>query len=606
MLYIHNQLLEITRSIPHLHRISVLIVILITLLMLVTEVISLEATAIASVSAMALIFAIFPLNDGTLFQGVFLGFSNSSLISIVCLSIVGQGLFHTGVLDSVSNLFIRISKINKRSALISMFIGVYLISGYFNNIPTVMLFIPIVMEVSKALKISHSKILLPLAYISTLGGMTTLIGSGTNILVHTSLRNLGLSGFSFYQTFIPAVILGAVGIVYLAIFSAKILPNNSAQEEKSQDSLFIIEFNVENNKLLMDLQLEDSCFSSFSSVEILNNNSRTIRQNDTLQIVGKQQDIIKFLTSYNVHHYLLDNNLNNDTGPEIVETLVSSQSSYRGKKISSVLHHMSTGLNLLGIKDSHLVNQNEMNKGQVSKSIVDKTMQVGDHILLVGYEKQIKDIRENSDLVLLEYTRKIFTSNRHYPIAIIIFLIMISSIITQVLSTEVASFVGASMMIVFKCLPLKFAKKAIDFKIVSLVVCALAMANGLDITGTDDWIANIIVNYLPKNNPLLAVSLLFLIVAFFTNILTNHACAVLFTPIAVSIAKDLHVDPMIFAMSVVLGANASFVTPFSHPTNLLVMTPGGYKFKDYFKLGFPLIIILAISFVFLLKFCYKL
>jgi di/tricarboxylate transporter len=192
------------------------------------------------------------------------------------------------------------------------------------------------------------------------------------------------------------------------------------------------------------------------------------------------------------------------------------------------------------------------------------------------------------------------------PIALLIFLATIGSAALGFLPIPVAAIAGAMGMIATGCLNMRQALRALDRKIYLLVGAALALGTALQVTGGAQAMADVLTIMPYADRPIVMASMLFILVAITTNLLTNNACAILYTPIAMSLAANMNVDPLIFAVVVVMGANCSFASPIGYQTNLMVMGPGNYKFADFMKAGIPLMIIMWITFTLICKFYYGL
>ena len=240
-------------------------------------------------------------------------------------------------------------------------------------------------------------------------------------------------------------------------------------------------------------------------------------------------------------------------------------------------------------------------------------LEAGDVLLVAGKHSRINSLRKNPDFIVLSGSKKDLPVPGKAPIAIFIFLATISSAAMGLLTIPVAAFTGAVAMIATGCLNIRQATRAIDRKIFLLVGSMLALGAALQATGGANFISGLILAAPFADSPLLLAALLFVIVAITTNILTNNACAILFTPIAMELAHSVSV-PMdfpyemtyIFAITVIFGANCSFASPIGYQTNLLVMGPGQYKFRDFIKAGIPVVITIWITYIMILKFYFGL
>ena len=223
-------------------------------------------------------------------------------------------------------------------------------------------------------------------------------------------------------------------------------------------------------------------------------------------------------------------------------------------------------------------------------------LDAGDVLLLQGKREGLARLRANKDVLLMEWSTLELRAYRHAPQATIIFIAVVTVSAAGLIPISAAAIGGAAMMIASGALNIRQAARAIDRQIILVGAAALSLTTALTATGGATYIVNGMLAVLDGFGPAWVLSIFFLIVAIFTNLLSNQACAVIFTPIAIGLATSLGVDPMIFIIAVILAANCSFATPIGYVTNMLVMTPGRYSFTDFMRAGIPLIIILWIGF----------
>ena len=233
-------------------------------------------------------------------------------------------------------------------------------------------------------------------------------------------------------------------------------------------------------------------------------------------------------------------------------------------------------------------------------------LQAGDVLLLFGYVPQIEAMRDNHDLLLLDWATQDLPDIRRANIARVIFAAVIFSAVFGLLDIVQAAFAGATLMIATRCLNLRQAIRAMNSKIFMLIGAAFAMGIALENTGGAQYIAAHVVSTLQGYGPQVLIAGLFLLIAVMTNLLSNAATAILFTPIAINVANQTGIDPKILVLTVLFAANCSFATPIAYQTNLLVMGPGHYKFSDFMRFGIPLILVIWISYVLMLPFVFTL
>ena len=288
----------------------------------------------------------------------------------------------------------------------------------------------------------------------------------------------------------------------------------------------------------------------------------------------------------------------------LAKVMITPASRMVDMSIDHVSFHKRFGVIVLGIQRRARVVRRRL--GRIR-------LEAGDVLLVAGKNSRIKNLRRNPDFIVLSGSRRDLPVPGKAPMAMSIFMATIGSAAMGFLTIPAAAFAGAVAMIWTGCLNIRQATRAIDRKIFLLVGSMLALGTALQVTGGADFIAKLILAAPFAHSPLLVAALLFIIVAITTNILTNNACAILFTPIALNIANNLQVWAdvnydltFVFAVTVVFAANCSFASPIGYQTNLLVMGPGQYKFRDFIKAGMPLVVVLWITYIFIAKYYFGL
>ena len=226
----------------------------------------------------------------------------------------------------------------------------------------------------------------------------------------------------------------------------------------------------------------------------------------------------------------------------------------------------------------------------------DIRLEAGDVLLILGPRRRIERLRGNPDVILLEWSARDLPAIEYARRALGIFALVVVAAASGLVPVVVAAVAGAAAMIASGCLNIHQAQRAIDRRVMLLVWAALAMATAMQATGGASYLAHILIATLAGAPTPIVLAAFFLLVAVFTNVLSNNATAVLFTPIAIGIAANLGVDPTAFVFAVVFGANCSFASPIGYQTNLLVMGPGHYRFADYARAGLPLIVLVWLTF----------
>jgi len=557
------------------------------------------------------------------------GFANPALVAVLALLVMGQAIVQTDALRPLTRLFLRA---DEKWAMMSMFLILFLVmslSAFMNNTPLVILAIPILQALTKAADVPDSRIMIPLSFAAILGGMTTLVGSSTNMLVSGAMQDLGYEAFDFFQFIIPGSILAAVGFVYVVTILPKLMPNRGSFKDQlvGAEKEFIAELDIGKDSKLIGQECVNGVFPSLEGMKIrlIQRSGHLIlppfegyqiHEGDIIIVATTKESLGNLLTMY--PGYLLSEeeekiilNKKEDTvetevedGAQadleekvadtrmLAEIMITPASRLIDMSIDHAGFHRQFGAVVLGIQRRARVVRRRL--GRIR-------LEAGDVLLIAGKKADIEDMRYSQDLIVLSGSKKELVVPKKAPVAGGIMIGTIGLAAFGVLSIPVAALAGAVLMIATDCLNVRQATRAIDRKIFLLVGAMLALGQSLQITRGDEFIADSLLSLEFIDTPFAMLSLLFIVVAICTNILSNNACAILFTPIAAGIAVNMGVDPYIFAVSVLFAANCSFASPIGYKTNLLVMGPGHYRFRDFIKGGVPLVILLWGVYMVLLK-----
>tara|TARA_B100001540_G_C15786697_1_gene633543 strand:- start:282 stop:2000 length:1719 start_codon:yes stop_codon:yes gene_type:complete len=537
-----------------------------------------------------------------------LGFANSALLAVLALLVMGQGMVSAGVIDKVAHVVLRLSGSRGWIAVLFILLVVLVISGFLNNIPVVVIFIPIMDAIASKFYATPSKIMMPLSFAAVLGGMTTLIGSGTNLLVSGTLEDMGQDPFSFFQFTLPGLVLAFVGFLFVFFILPRLLPNRSSNTEefvKNSNVSFLSEITVSEGSLLVDLKSETGIFGAYPDLIL-----RVIERGDDVflppfediklkvgdvLVVTATREALEEAISHDPN--LLIPRLQDEANEEVekwnegdrvlVEVMVRPDSNLVQQTLSSFQFRQKFNCVVLGIE-----RRSRRLKTRISKIPIIE----GDVLLIQGQTNDIKLLRNSSELVVLEWSSQVLPKLENAKKALIIFFLSIGAAVLGYLPIMLASLCGAVAMVLSGVLNIKTALKAVDTKIFTMIPAALAMGLAMQGTGGAKFLSSNLIFFLGDESPYLMLSFFFLLVAIISNLISAKAAAVLFTPIAVGISQGLGVPVEPFAVAVIFAANCAIATPMGYQTSLLVMGPGHYTFGDFARGGIPLIIILWITF----------
>nr|WP_286175598.1 SLC13 family permease [Labrenzia sp. CE80] len=588
------------------------LVLVSTVVLYATERYSIEVIALGSVVAFMAIFTIFPVEvDGAqIVPADFLvGFSNSALITVICLLIIGQGLFQTDALEYPAKMIVRWSRGRSHMATVPVLLAVAVLSAFLNNTPVVVMFLPILSAVAATMGQSSSRVLMPLSFIAILGGMTTLIGSSTNLLVANFAAQTSDIRLSFFSFTAIGLLMAGTGAIYVLFLMPRLLKPRKTMADEIQGASgkqFIAQINITYGHPLVGVESVSGMFPALKdmTVRLVQRGEKpllppfenvVLSPGDTVIVAATRTALANALSR---RQPLLDTETTGQTDNSEVtgtppgsmtlsEVVIAPASRLMGRTLLQSGFHAETGCVVMGIQRRSRMPRMAMN---------DMRLEAGDVLLVAASAEQIARLRGNRDVLLLDWSTAEVPRRVYAPRALAIFGVVVGLAAFGLVPIVAAATAGTFAMVASGCLNIRQAMRAIDSRIFMLVGASLAGAVALQATGGASFIATGLVELLDGSSPSVMLSALFLIVMILTNFLSNNAAAVLFTPIAVDIANQTGQPPEAFIVCLIFAANCSFATPIGYQTNLIVMGPGHYRFSDFLRAGTPLAILLWLTF----------
>jgi len=576
-----------------------------------TEKVPLEVTSLAVLCGLLALFYLVPVpdvNGQNRLDAVRLlsGFANPALIAVLALLVVGEALERTGALDRGAALVLTAGQGNFFGTMLLSLSAILVVSAFLNNIPVVVIFIPIMQAVAIRLGRRPSRLMMPLSFAAMLGGMTTLIGSSTNLLVSSGLVQLGEAPFGFFDFTVPGMVLAAAGLVYLLVVAPYLLPDHEDMAASlTRDSRrFIAQFTVTPESRLNDATFENGVLSAIPDVMILMVQrgehaflppfgSVRLEPDDVLIVAATRDALAGLVKAYPqaLHPRLPDEPEANGRwtvgGQLLAEAMIKPGSGMIGRTLEEVGFRYRYHCIVIGIqRRSHLLRQR----------ITEIRLEAGDELLLQAGAEDLRGLRGNHDVLLMEWSAENIPATHHAKRAGLIFLGVVGLAATGLMPIAITAMTGAVAMVATGVIGVRDAMRALDRQLVFLIAAALALGAALQETGGANFLAETLLIVLGDSSVPVVLSAFFLLVALLSNVLSTKATAVLFTPIAVGVAHAVNAPVEPFAVAVVFAANCSFASPVGYQTNLLVMGPGHYRFADFVRAGFPLILLLWVVF----------
>lgn len=534
------------------------------------------------------------------------GFGNAGLISIAVLFVVVAGLVKTGAI-TIARQVIGSPKTTSQ-ALLRLFAPVMGASAFLNNTPVVAMFMPVIDDLCKRTGLSPSRLYLPMVYIATFGGVCTLVGTSTNLIVAGLLKesvfNIQMNMFDLAWTGVPCAIAGAA---FLTFFSEKLLPDRSAAVNANDDPRqYTVEMRVMPDGPLVGKSVVAAGLRHLQNlflVEIVREGQQLtavaprqrLRANDRLVFVGVVEGVNELKQIRGLASAVDDaRDLSVDiTKRQLIEAVVADRCPLVGSSIRDGLFRTTYNAAIVAIARGDR---------RIPGKIGDVKLLAGDTLLLDTDEDFLKRQRNSSHFHLVSGVEN-SSPIRHERawIAITILLLMVVVVSSQTLQLLPASLIAACLMVTMGCCSLGQARESVDWSLLVVIAAALGIAEAIKASGLAPTVANSIIG-VASGHPWLALLAVYFLTTLFTELITNVAAAALVFPIAMETATSLDVSIMPFAVCVCIAASAGFATPFAYQTNLMVYGPGGYRFTDYCRIGIPLSLIFMIITVLLTPF----
>jgi len=597
---------------PDVHGIAVLVLTIVALFLFTRDRIPLESSSLAILIILTAGFTLFPyVKDGQVAVGpmeFFAGFGNEALVAICALMMVGKALETTGALQPLANVVGKAWSSRPVLALLATLVAGAILSAFMNNTPIVVLLMPIIVGASLRSKFPVSGVMMPMGLATIIGGMSTTIGTSTNLLVVGISRDMGMHEFSMFEWVLPVAIVGGVGVLFLWLVAPRLLPDRTPPMADTTPRIFSAQLHVKESGYADGKSLSEVLAKADGNLRI-----DKIQRSESLFLAKLPSVVIQpgdrlFVkdSPENLKHYegLLgttlfnmtdnENPVDDDTplkaeGQQLAEVVITRGSPLHLRSLAAARFTNSYGLLPLALHRARAPSS------QVTGDLNLIRLRAGDVLLVQGTREAIAQLKDSGTMLVLDGTTDLpHTHRAKRALAVMGFVVLAAAL--GIMPISVSALVGLGLMIATGCLTWRDAASSLSIPVVMIIVTALALGKALLGTGMVNYIA---VSFVALTSGLPApviLSAFLLLMTLMTNVVSNNAAAVIGTPIAVGIATQLGVAPEPFILAVLFGANMSFATPYGYQTNLLVMTAGGYKFGDFLRVGIPLTIIMWLGF----------
>lgn len=604
-------------DLPNNHAIIVLLITVFALYLFRRDDLPLETSSLVVIAILCLMFALFPFSmDGVHFEpsSLFFGFGHEALITVCSLMIIGHGIVRTGALEPIGRYLAKLWKISPSlSLLLTLILGATL-SAFVNNTPIVVLLLPILISVSLRNKTDSSPMLLPMGLATLVGGMTTTIGTSTNLLVVSISKNMGVAEFGLFDFVKPALIAAVIAIIYLWLIAPKLLPKRTAFMTDTSPRLFSAYLTINEESTVLGKTIAQAIAMTDDQIKIEGIQRSPDYRNvmllpDTELAVGDRLKIHDYPDRLKEYETVLGATLFSGKSKPDDEEKTEAET----ETLAEIVIIAGSGVEGRTLQQANFINKHNISvialhrAGQameIGKSSIGKvTLRIGDILLVQGEKKQLNLLKNKPGLLVIDGAEPLPQTSKA-PIALATLLMVVLSSAVGIVPIEISSLCGVLVLLMTKCLSWDEVSSALSTQVIMIVVASLALGDALMKTGGAEYIAQVFVAASFDLPPSGVLAALMLLLAILTNVVSNNAAAVIGTPIAISVARQLNLPAEPFILAVLFGANLSYATPMAYKTNLLVMNAGGYHFSDFMRIGIPLVLLMWVTLSFLLSWFY--
>lgn len=608
-----------TIPLPEPHAIAVMLLTLGALYLFSRDSIPIETSSLLVVAVLAIGFTLFPYRrpDGGELDPIrfFAGFGNEALISICALVMASQGLVSTGALAPIGRVVHRVWQLSPLLAMGVVIIVTAVISAFMNNTPQVVLMIPILTAVAMRSSMSPSKLLMPMTFASQIGGMGTPIGTSLNLLVIGSAASLGVERFHMFDFIAPASLAAIPGLLFLWLVAPRLLPDKHPSFVNASPRIFDAQLHISDSSPVAGKTLADAKKLTQGEMSVMSVRRSEdlvisplpdviLRPGDQLSVRDTSEQLMEYSRVLGAALFSGDVRVDAEhplTAPDqqTAELVLTPASPLRDRTLAQANFDWHYQLIPLAV---HRPGEEE---ALSHTTLRDVRLGVGDVLLVQGPAEQIEALKKRSEMLVLDATSNVpLTAKAPLALGIMAGIVLIASL--RIAPVAIAAICGVLVMVTTGCLKWRHATRSLDSSMILLTVASLALSLALVTTGGAAFIAQVGAVLAKSLPPLAVMSATMLFMAIMSSVISNSAAAVIGTPIAIELAKQLGLPPEPFVLAVMFGVNMGYATPMADNCNLLVYSAGGYSFGDFLRVGLPLTLIMWLALTWVLPQFYPL
>ncbi len=543
-------------------------------------------------------------------QEAFEGFSNDIIIILGSIFVISGALQQTGVLDLLGTRVLKLAGSNPNRLLLLLMASTSAISGFMNNTTVTGMFVPPVVTLARRMKVAASKLLMPLAFASILGGTCTLIGTSTNVAVSGYVKRAGMAEIGMFEITPIGLLMVAVGLLYMMTVGKRLLPDHPEASLTASYAMreYVSEIIVLPESPLVGQKSYDSDLNVLefrilkiirAKREIVPGRNILIEEGDTLLVEGKAETLMKVKKIEGIEikpEFSLGDLDLESSDMRIAEVLLTPQSELNGRTLREANFRQYYGLTALA-----LYRHGQALREQVGKIV----LRVGDLLLVQGEAQRIEGLRSHPGLSLLGEVSEPFYHPRKGMLTVLVFAaaVLIGSL--GLVPLSVAFLSAAVMTVLLRCISVERAYEFVDWRLLILIGGMTAFGTAMEKTGSAALLADFIVQWCEPYGARAILAGFFVVTIILTQPMSNAAAALVILPVAINAAQQIGADERTFAIGIMLTASLSLVAPFE-PSCILVYGPGKYRILDFVKVGLGLTIVLALVVLFTLDFFWPL
>lgn len=530
-------------------------------------------------------------------EGALGAFANSAPITIGAMFILAAALQRTGVLEHLASRILSVADTSRIGAILLIAVVAIIGSAFVNNTAVVVILVPVVMALAQKLSLSKKQVLIPLSYISILGGTLTLIGTSTNLIVAGVAYSRGLERFTIFEITGIGLVTLVIGLLLLLLLGRWLLPSGKPDEEaEAQPQTFLTDVFPNEGTKAIGVTPDDLPALKVKGVRLVSqrrgnrilspgDEDRALAAGDRLTIRATLEELLTFAHSEAFKTGLRLRRHQEDEPREAQATITPTDSNI-GRPLSQLSYLSDYQITVRGLARPG---------NQPGPTLASCRIRAGDRLLIEGSEGTLRSLANSTPLVVEHEVDAVPFRRGHAPIAI-------GTLASVILASAFFSFpivlsalIGVGVVLATGCISANDAWRSLQANVLALIVAMLIVGQGLEQAGAVDLIVSAVSPLLMAASPFLVLLLIYALTSVLTELVTNAAVAVIMTPLVIGLAGSLGMEPRALVLAVMFGASASFASPIGYQTNTIVYTAGGYKFADFLKVGLPMNIVAGIA-----------